>query len=235
MTVSTSINREFTIGELWRRAYQLAGLKELTQSLRDPEKLLAKDYSEAIVDELSAYGVMARQRTFDTITLTSGTGYPYSMAATTLDVFGDGMYIAASVTDITEAPSETPVSQVDQETWHRISAKSATGRPTMYYANRVASTITLRYWPIPTEAGRVRHTVQRHLSDMNDENATMDLETYWVRYIMYALAGQLAEAASVPGSKIDRLQKTAAFFLMKARGLASPHTGTYLLLDHGCN
>ena len=144
VTVSSSTARELTVGEIWRRAYQLAGLKELTQSLRDAEKTLAKDLSEGIVDELATYGVTARQRTFETVTLTEDT-YIYNLGATTLDVVGDGAYIAASVADVTKAPSETPVMQVDQEAWQRISAKSAKSTPTIYWANRVGTTLSVRY------------------------------------------------------------------------------------------
>ena len=231
MTVSASINREMTVGTVWQRAYQVAGLYEASQSIRDADKSLAKDLSEGIIDQLPLYGAVSRQKTFDTITCTSGT-YRYDMATTTADVIGNGQYIAASVSDITKASGETLVEQVDIETWHRISGKNATGRPNIFFTNRVATTVAAWLWPIPTEAGRIRFLVQRHLADMNNENSTMDLETYWTDYVIWALAAQLAEAKSIPGSKVDRLKQEARVMLVKARSFSNPHTPNQMYYAH---
>lgn len=232
MTVSSSTNRELTLGKIFRRAFQLAGLYEVTQSIRSADMDLAKDFAETIIDGLSALGPSARHRTFEEVTLTSGT-YIYSLDATTLDVLGDGMYIAASEADTSKADSETVIVQRNMETWHTVSGKSATGTPAMFFTDRSGTTIKVRLWPIPDEAGTVRFQVHRHLADCDDTEATLDLQTYWVEYIMYELAARLAEAKSIPGSKVDRLQATAARKLVTAKGFASEHTATYIYMDHG--
>lgn len=231
MTVSTSTGREQTVGQIWLDAYQLAALYEVTQSLRTADKQRAARFSERIVDSLAMYNVTARQRTFADVTLTSGT-YRYSMASTVLDVIGDGQYIKAGTADLTKASGETAVIQKDIETWQRVSAKNATGTPSIYFANRVATTVAVWYWPIPTEAGTVRHMVQRHLADMNDETATLDLENHWLEYVVYKLAHRLAEANSVPGTKIDRLATEAATLLQAARAFSNQHVDNCFYYDH---
>lgn len=235
MTVSTSFNRELTVGQIWLDAYQLAGLYEVTQSLRDADKQRASRYSERILDTLVLYGVSARMLTFENVTLTADT-YRYSLDSDIVDVVDDGMYIKAGTSDLTKAAGETIVKQTDLESWHRISAKNAESNvPTRYFTNRAGTTLAVWYWPIPQEAGTVRHKVVRALADMNDENATLDLETFWLDYVTWELAHQLAEANSVPGTKIERLRDGAQMRLRKARGWANQHAENYVVLDHRVN
>ena len=223
MTVSSTVNSELTVGEISLQAFQLAGLKSLTQSLTTAEQKLATNLLETILDELSIYGVQARMRGFVEVTMVSGT-YVYSLGADDLDVIEDGAYMDATVTDTSKAASETVIAQRDQETWHRISAKSATGKPTIFWVDRSATTLQVRLWPIPDEAGTCRFMTQKHLADVDATTVTLDLQTYWTQYIIWELAHQSAESQSMPGSKCERLSKRASAKLRRARSFANQRT-----------
>lgn len=231
MTVGTTSGRQFTVGQIVARAYRYAGLLESSQEPKAADRRLGRDLLEDIVDALATDGVQARAMGFEEVTLTSGT-YKYTLSSTALEVLDPGMYIAASETDTDKAAGETIVTLIDQREWHRYSAKDASGRPSRMYAHRVGDEPQVWFWPIPDEAGTVRLRVHLHLADVDDDNATLDLQPYWMDYIKTELAHQLAEAKSLPADKVMRLASKARESLRKCKGRANERPGIQIVVHH---
>ena len=220
------------VGEVIRRALQLAGLLEATQSPSKGDLELGRALLETLVDELQTQGLAARCSKFEAVTLTANI-YQYTLDASTLDVFGDGMYIAASETNINKAHAETVVRQASRDEWQTISAKAAKGPPRLYYASLNLAVVGIRYWPIPDEAGTIRHQVTRHLADVDDDNATLDLHQYWVQPILWGLAEQLAVAKSLPLERASYLGQGYRSKIVLAKSMSGERTGSYFHFSHG--
>jgi len=235
VTISSSVGREIDVDEIVRRSYQLAGLMSAEQGTSGTtwtsRAALGRDLLETILDELQTEGVFARSVSLTNVTLTAGT-YIYVLPSTVFDCVEDAAYIDATNTDITKASSETPVLQKDRETWQRMSSKSATSRPVMFWTDRSVFPIQVYLWPIPNEAGTIRFQTHRLLRDVSDGRATVDLERYWTQYLLWELAHQLASAASQPEAKCMRLKGTAAEKKQRAKSYANQHVASAIVLDH---
>ena len=129
----------------------------------------------------------------------SAKAYKFDLSTTTLRVVDDGQWIVSSEADTERASSESLVKLVNYETWHKLSTKSAeSDRPTLMYEHRENDTVQVWLWQIPTDAGTLRIPVERHLSDVDDDNATLDLQPYWFRAITHTLATDFRQAKSMP-------------------------------------
>lgn len=232
MTVSAKVGRRLTVGTMLRRAAQLAGVLGSGQQLSAGDKEMARDHLELIIDELATEGVFARDIDFFVQNLVAGT-FTYDMPTNYFDVIGDGMYIPAGTADLTKASGETLVVQVTRERWHEISAKDAqSGRTTIFYTNRENDTTQLVFWPIPDENGYVRVQAQRFLSDCDDDNLTIDLQPFWMSFLLWELSMHIAESKSMPNDKIGRLRGKAEDFKKRARGKANQHPSTQMVVHH---
>lgn len=235
MTIQSTVGRELSVNDIVRRAYQLAGLMPAEQGTSGPtwaqKASLGRDLLETILDELQVEGVFARSVNFTSVSLTAEV-YEYTLPDTVFDCSGDGSYIPASASDLTRADGETPVKQIDRETWQRMSSKAATGRPVMFWVDRSVFPVVVRMWPQPDEAGTVRFQTFRLLADTTDGNATVDLERYWSQYLLWELAHQLASAASQPDGKCMRLAATAKDKLEKCKTYAAQSVPNQIYLDH---
>jgi hypothetical protein len=234
MTVSTSRGSQLTVDDVVLTAYQTAGLMSIDEGSGGVgwtnKTALAHRILDTILDELQTYNIMARPVIFRDVALTSGT-YVYAMQSDVLDVVGDGMYIDPSNTDLTKASGETIVKQIDREAWQRLSSKNATGRPTQYYVHRVAA-MEIKLWPIPDEAGTIRFQVHQLLADTYDGSATIDLRNYWMQYLIWELAHQLAVASSLEINRCSYLQKRAREKRDRARSYSSQHPNNYVYVNH---
>jgi hypothetical protein len=234
MTVMSTSGRRFTIDTIVQRALNMAGLLEVSQALSSQPalRLFALDMLETVVDDLQTHGVIARAAGFYDLTLVAGT-HRYSLPTSVLDVSGDGAYMPPGTADLTAASSEQLVSQIDRDAWHRISDKSATGQPTMFYTHRELDQAQVRLWPIPDadSAGYIRFPVHRHLADNTDGNATIDLDVYWQGYLIYKLASVCAQAQGLAQSAV-LLDGQAANKLTEAKSTAKQQGPGQFFVDH---
>lgn len=197
MTIATSRTREMDIGRICLRAYQKAGLKNVSQSLTADEGSFARDLIGSIIDGLQAEGLRARAVEFRNVTLVAGT-YAYTMDTDVLDVVGDGMYIDPTQS-VSAATGEVPVIQIGRDQWQLLSNKSATGRPIEYYVHRTGSPPEVRLWPTPdtNNAGTIRFQIHRFAADSTDSSKTLDLERVFSQYVEWELAHQICLANSL--------------------------------------
>src|SRR5688572_31589440 len=105
------------------------------------------------------------------------------------------MYIPEGET-LDRASGETPIERIAAERWQILSAKNATGRPRMVFADRGGTVVTAKFWPIPDEAGTVRLQVHELSADTLEGNKTVDAERYWAKYLLFELASYLCPAKS---------------------------------------
>lgn len=234
MTIGATVGRELSITKICQRAYQLAGLLSPDQGIDSPNwpsrAGMARDFLTAIIDEIQTAGFLTRARTFENLTLTSGT-YTYALSSSVWDVVGDAVYIAAGE-DVAAASSETPVMQRDVETWHMIGTKSADSVPTLFFTDRSVFPVQVRLWPTPNEAGTIRFQVYRLLSDVSDGNSTPDLERYWMNFLIWELAHQLACAHSLPTEKCAYFATVSASKKQEAVKWSNQHAPTQIVIEH---
>jgi hypothetical protein len=208
-------------------AFRHAGQLELTQMPSTAQAAAGRDILETIIDALAMEGVSARATQFVTLTLVPGTNV-YTLGSETLDVLDPGKYIDPASPD-----SETPVMVISREEWQLISSRAAEGRPSQMYVHKEFSLLQLFMWPTPDVAGSsIRLLTGRRLADCDDDNATMDLETFWVMYLVTALAARIAEASSVGNEKILRIKMEAFDLLKKARARSTQQLDTQISVQH---
>lgn len=222
MTVSASSTRELDINRICKLALQAAGLLPAGAPMSGVqwEKLSgqARDFLEVELDALQAEGVVARAVEFYDVTLVAGTT-TYALPGTTVSVIGDAMFLKTG-----ETSGETLVRSVDRTRYHELSDKVAQGTPTLMFVETHA-VFTLYLWPVPSDAGTLRIQRQRLLADASDGTKTVDLERYWVKYMVMATAHMLALSNGIDPSKVGYLNSKAGQLLnvAKARsGNATP-------------
>lgn len=235
MTISVTRGSEMTVNQIIRRALHIAGVMHASHGESAPtwkdDAALARALLDTIIDELQTDGNNARAIVFYNLALTSGT-YIYDLESSALDVVGDGMYIFASETDLTKATGEVLVQQISREEWQRTSNKSATGRPMRYWVNREPSPIQVYLWPIPDEAGHIRLQIYQWYSDALDGSATVELQPYWVQYLIWELGGQIAHAKQMPQPRVNFMQRKAMDLRDRARGYSAQHVGVQMIINH---
>ena len=230
MTVSTSKGKRWTVGDVVRRAYQVAGVLEASQTPTGADRRLGRELLEDVLDALATEGVFARAAEFYNLTLTSGTP-GYTLPSYVIDVQDAGVYIAAGE-DVSAASAELPVTLVSQEQWQLLGTKAVEGPPTRMYAHRTGDSVVLYLWPTPDEAGTLRIRYQREMADADSDGVTLDLEVFWHQYVVQALAMQVAEAKSMPADKVMRLEGRAARLLRRARGAANETASAMIAVRH---
>lgn len=200
MTISTAATTELTIDVICRRAMQLAGLIEPQQGPDDPswasKSAMARDFLEADVEYMQSVGLMTRAVELYSITMLTDVS-TYALASTTLDVVGAAMFNSTGET------TQTLVQIIDRDRYQRITDKSSSGRPTMYYPDR-GSTVSVIVWPVPDSSNLGTLVVQRHkaLATATDPTKTLDFERYWTEYFMWSLAHKLSVAAGLPIARV---------------------------------
>ena len=237
MTIATTFANELTISKVVQRAYNLAGLAppeaNNTGIQWQARQAVALDFLQVILDEISSEGVFARSVKFTNITLVSGT-FVYSLPDNVLEVIGNGAYIDPTNLDITKASVETPVLQKDRESWQAMSAKAAESRPTLFFNDRATVPTSVRLWPVPGDSeagGTIRFQVQQLSADVSDPTKTLDLQRYWLPYMVWALGGYLATSANKDAKGQSMLAK-AEQLKEQAKAKSNQNTANAFMYMH---
>lgn len=230
MTISSSRGVEFTVQELVTLAHQRVGLTSVHLRPNTQELAYAKKELELILDSLARRGLHSHAMTFETITLVAGTR-EYTMDAATQQVLGDAMLIPEGQ-DPSAAEGETHLRQVRRQEWHQVAGKASSGRPSLFYVDRTATTPSVILWPTPANADSVRFHVQRHLADVQDSTATLELQTYWHDYLVAELAHVLAQANNLPLQRTSYFKSEAEQKFREARRHAAQSPPQRMSLHH---
>lgn len=232
MSLSETAGRQLTIQKIVSMAYKLATLTNDQQSATAAQLANAQDFLETIVDSLQAEGVFARAVAFELVALATGTSR-YSMSTGVLEVIGTAAYIRESEADLEQAQFETLVSPISSEQWQMLSARSAQSIPSMYFSDRSVDPVQVVVWPIPNEDGHIRFRVHRHLKDCSQGAATLDLEVYWLQYVLWELAHQLAAAATMPVERLMYYSGQASARKRIAKSMAGQNLPSQMVVTHG--
>ncbi len=233
MTTSASRTYNPDISAVLRMAYRRCGLLNEWQDLDEAKSKVGREELDALIDFLQINGIASRTRTFEVVTLVSGTR-DYSLSASTLDTEGDGAFIPAGQT-VDAAAGETPLLPMTIQEWQGLTSKDSSSRPFRYYLDRTSDTLVVKLWPTPSDAedgASVRFVVHRLSADNTVGSNTVDKERYWRDYIIWALAERLAFANSIPGSLRLELGRKAEAALGLCRGAAAPQNPTDFVLGH---
>lgn len=226
MTVSANYSREFTRGEILRRALQKAGLLSAGQNPppTDPKVGQAADFLELVLDALQDGNVIITTADFKVLDLVAGSG-TYTLPADTLDVLGTAMVIQSATS------GELPVEPMGADEWQRISDKTAEGVPRRYYVHKLMA-VQLYLWPLVSSTASgwtLRYRQERLLRDADSQGVTMDLRRSWILYLVTEVAHQLSIANGMSVERLSYLRaeskelKKAALGGNRARGPAQMH------------
>jgi len=215
MTVSTTTNFELQRDTLIRRAFQLAGLIEASQTPRGDDLDLASDILGLELDSLQAEGVSLRHISRVKTDLVSGTA-SYAFAASVVDIVVSPDDKAGTVQ--TTGGATTYVKAISRQEYEVLQNKTtATGTPSLCYLEKGA-TITAYLYPVPNDSTLDFYCSQVRLPyDMDTGARTLDLARRWQKAIVYSMAWQLAMAKSVDLARVGFLQKTAETLKALAR------------------
>lgn len=232
MTIATTRTHEVDLRRICLRAFQKAGVRNMSQQLSQDQLTFALDELANIIDEMQAHGLRARAVEFQDVTLVAGQA-TYAMQTNVLDVVGNAMFIDPAQ-DPTAATGEVPVVMIGRDEWQLLSNKAATGRPTQYYVHRTGSPPEIRLWPVPdaNNAGVLR--IQAHLfaADSTVSSNTVDLERYFTSYLEYELAAVVAEAESLPEGRVGYFKKMAQEKLELCKSFAAQRTPARFVVRH---
>lgn len=239
MAVSSTSGRKFTIERICELAYKKAGLMSLQQGTSDqswPAKLeYAKDMLQVGLNSMLAYGVQARLGGFSEITVSAGDvtaeTYKLTVPEDVADIMTPAVWIADGE-DTERATTEKQVEVISREHWQRLASKSATGQPTLLYPHREFDILQAWLWPIPDAEGTLRLNVQRKLADTVESTATLDVEDYWMEYLLAFLARCVGEASSLPAQAVLALRGEEERLLGYSRAKSSQRAGARIRYSH---
>lgn len=231
MTIESTRTNEPNVGKIVRSAYRLAGLISEYQNLSTTKWSEGRDALSDIIDQLEAEGVFARSVGFQDVTMVVGQS-DYELAQSVLDVQGTSVYVTP--TDNIDAPqSPTYLRSVRREEYMRLSNKDATSdRPVLVFVDRQTSPLVAKVWQPPGEAGTIRFPVHRLRADTLNATSTVDLEAYWVQYLKYQLAYELATANSIGIEHRMTLKGDAMSYLEKSKGRANEKPARRFMVMH---
>lgn len=193
--------RKLTVDQLILRSLQLASLRSAHEGMDGVDwqayRSMALDFMEIELDSLQSEGVYARSVTLTDIAVSASEKKP-SASADAMDIVGHAAWIYSSDTGSTT----TQVRQISREMYMVISNKDTEGRPSQFFVDRSADQLSIYLWPVPSAAGTLTVQMHRHLADVDDGNSKLDLQPYWYKWAMWALAHELATAA---GNQVNRL------------------------------
>lgn len=228
MTVQSDPSPRQSINQLCLLALKRAGVVPIETRLTSAN-LVAKlehcrDTLSLILDGLATEGFVARTEGFHDLPLVAGEPY-YTLPDGLLDVYGDAMFVPDDNPDTKHTTGELVCKQVDLMTWSTLTVKGAIStRPQLYTAFRNGASVSVRFWPVPQDAGVMRLHVVRLSGGAHDGNASPDLERFWYDCLVWQLAYYLAVDSSMPTEKVALLQAVAESKKGLCTGFSFEHT-----------
>jgi hypothetical protein len=118
-------------------------------------------------------------------------------------------------------PSDIPMSPIAKDTWTQMPNKQSTGRPTIYYWDRVLPAPIMHIWPAPG-AGfpltfLIVNYVERQLQDVGTMTQQIEIPDRWFLPVIADLSREVgAEAKEVPPELVAVLDARAEALLLEA-------------------
>lgn len=187
-----------------RQGMQLAGLVPLGREPSAIELRHARDMFDVTLKSLSSRGALLDQLERKTYTLsppTAGSPSTLTMDADTIEVNFPMTIMLSGQT------SETVITPMVWREYQYLSNKLTTGTPTSCYVEKLA-TVTLYFWPIPTQTYTLSLQRQRLVAD-SVSGAAPDVRGRWYEALTYSIAHKMSLAASLPTNQSQNLKGLA--------------------------
>lgn len=229
MTINPGRTRELDIETIVLRALQLAGLVSAGESTSGTsytqKRAMALDYLDVILKDIQSRSLLSMHIVRTELAVLTGTSSA-TLATSTLACIGDA-YWKPSGSNI-----ETLIKQMALDTYMQISDKTTTGSPQMFYAQKSATGITIKLWPVPAEDGTLAYQEHRLIADGDEPQYTVELERHWTKYLMWELAHYVATASSLPEATVAILSNKASAAMDTAKAASRPAVPFQVRLNH---
>ena len=212
MSVSSTATFELDVASIIKRALNVAGLLEASQTPRDADVAMARELLNMELDALQADGLLQRSIVRTTQTLTASTA-SYTLSAEYVDVVVGADNVVGTI--VPSSGAETQVYAMSGAEYLAMSDKTSTATPTRVYVEKTA-TLKLIFWPIPpTTPGSFRYRAVQILRDATT-SSTPDVDRKRAKALVWSLAYDLAvakmmgvERCGMLRSERDRLKAIA--------------------------
>jgi hypothetical protein len=127
--------------------------------------------------------------------------------------------IEARYRDTSSPVNDLPMQPLTRDEYFNLPNKTATGTPTTYYFDPVATGGILYVWPLLASATTesVRYTYQRRIEDIDALTNHLDIPQEWLGTVGYCLADRLLDDYGVSDKVGDRITARAGEMLQKAK------------------
>lgn len=228
MAINPSSTKTFSIADIIRRAYQLAGLMNVIESTSDPQWAakteMAADFVEMLLKNLQASSILERHVQLVDIAVTGST-QTYTVSSSYLGIIGNAMFAEAG-SDV-----QIPVIPAGREEWQAISAKtSVEGKPSRFWFDRYNYQINL--WPVPDTNGTLTIQAHRLIADSNVSSYDPELERHWTLWIVYSLAHMLSLANGLPLDRVAMFKALAVEEKTAVDGYSKSSDPTWMYVTH---
>lgn len=200
MTVGATATFELTCAQIIRRAYQVCGLFEASQTPVDDDLSLGRDMLNLELDALQAEGILQRTVQRTTLAVTASDN-EYTLPADVIDVAVGPDNVVGTIVPTTGA--ETRVYLWGKQDYLTHTDKTSESTPTRVVVEKLA-TVNLVFWPIPSDTVTFRYSAIVLPRDTTNTSNTADAERRRQKALIWALAYDLGLAKSIP---LDRLRE----------------------------
>lgn len=226
MTLMNTSTRELDINTLVLTAYQYAGVINEMATADGPQWLAKAAYGrrhlELIVDSLAADGIYERSIQFYDLDVTAGS-VTTELPTDTVDVLDVSMLVQTGY--------DVPLTALPREGYQAISTKDQTGTPQKVYVERGVPML-LYLWPVPEADCTIRLQRQRLTYDNSSGGATVDLERYWMDYLLHELAYRVAMSNGIVVQRCQMLEAKARDAKGRAQGKSGSQLPNRIVVDH---
>lgn len=127
--------------------------------------------------------------------------------------------IEARYRDTSSPVHDVPMQPLTRDEYFQLPVKLATGIPTTYYFDPVATGGILYVWPVLSSATTesIRYTYQRRIEDVDDLANNLDIPQEWLGVVGYCLADRLLDDYGVVDKVGDRITARAQQMLQSAK------------------
>jgi hypothetical protein len=142
----------------------------------------------------------------------------------TVDIRGEAKYVQSDNSLLTLEPMR-------REEYSALVIPESPGLPSRFYVSRGVP-MSLYLWPVPETDITIRLQRQRLSFDNSSGSATVDLERYWIDYLVNELAARLALGSGLSIERVALYTAKAQAAKTAARGKSTDQLGTRIIMDH---
>lgn len=214
----------FTAGGIMKLAWKLARAGSIRETPDAEDYEFMRQWMNVRLDEVAARARIARSVTRLTTTMVSGTA-SYALSSDVFDVVGVGTYEASGDT------YERLVYPMGRDEYMALTYKESPGPPSRYYPEKT-SVVTVYPWPVPDAAGTLTLQAARWVQDVTSIEQTVDLERYFVPWLIHGLAHKVAQTNSIDINYCRDLERQADGLFQLALGSAKQRGSSQFVMSH---